>query len=106
MRRTSTSSASCSLTMPSSSTSWESACVAERGIIDGHGWAFAGPLRGRRVHFDQIDELSITGDVMVLIGHCIREREPDAPVAGLPDGAAAWWAGKWGVGNAVTVVRI
>ena len=25
------------------------------GIVDGHGWAFAGPLRGRRVHFDQVD---------------------------------------------------
>jgi uncharacterized protein (TIGR02246 family) len=58
------------------------------GIVDGHGWAFAGPLRGRRVHFDQIDELSVTDDVIVLIGHCVREREPDGPVAGLPDGAS------------------
>ena len=58
------------------------------GIVDGHGWAFAGPLRGRRVHFDQIDELRVTDDVTVLIGHCVREREPDAPVAGLPDGAS------------------
>ena len=45
------------------------------GIVDGHGWAFAGPLRGRRVHFDQIDELSVTDDVTVLIGHCIREHD-------------------------------
>jgi uncharacterized protein (TIGR02246 family) len=58
------------------------------GIVEGHGWAFAGPLRGRRVHFDQVDELSVTNDVTVLIGHCVREREPDAPVAGLPDGAS------------------
>jgi len=58
------------------------------GIVNGHGWAFAGPLRGRRVHFDQIDELGVTDDVTVLIGHCIREREPDAPAAGLPDGAS------------------
>ena len=58
------------------------------GIVHGHGWAFAGPLRGRRVHFDQVDELSVTDDVTVLIGHCVREREPDAPVAGLPDGAS------------------
>jgi len=59
-----------------------------QGIVDGHGWAFAGPLRGRRVHFDQVDELSVTDNVTVLIGHCVREREPDAPVAGLPDGAS------------------
>jgi hypothetical protein len=26
--------------------------------------------------------------VTVLIGHCVREREPDPPVAGLPDGAS------------------
>ena len=59
-----------------------------QGIVNGHGWAFAGPLRGRRVHFDQVDELRVTDDVTVLIGHCVREREPDAPVAGLPDGAS------------------
>jgi hypothetical protein len=29
-----------------------------------------------------------THDVTVLIGHCVREREPDASVAGLPDGAS------------------
>jgi SnoaL-like protein len=27
------------------------------GIVDGHGWAFAGPLRGRRVHFDHVGAL-------------------------------------------------
>jgi hypothetical protein len=27
-----------------------------QGVVDDHGWAFAGPLRGRRVHFDQVDE--------------------------------------------------
>ena len=56
------------------------------GIVDGHAWAFGGPLRGRRIRFDQVDELQITDDVVVLHGHTIRTREPDAPVEGLPDG--------------------
>jgi len=47
------------------------------GIVDGHAWAFAGPLRGRHVRFDQVDELKVTDDVTVLHGHCMREREPD-----------------------------
>jgi uncharacterized protein (TIGR02246 family) len=58
------------------------------GIVDGHAWAFAGPLRGRSVRFDQVDELRVTDDVTVLHGHCIRERQPDAPVEGLPDGTS------------------
>jgi uncharacterized protein (TIGR02246 family) len=58
------------------------------GIVDGHRWAFDGPLRGRRVHFDQVDELGVTNDVTVLSGHAVREREPGAPTAGLPDGSS------------------
>jgi uncharacterized protein (TIGR02246 family) len=59
-----------------------------QGIVDGHAWAFNGPLRGRRIHFDQVDALGVTDDVTVLHGHCIREREPDAPAEGLPDGTS------------------
>ena len=59
-----------------------------QGIVDGHAWAFNGPLRGRRIRFDQVDALGVTDDVSVLHGHCIREREPDAPAEGLPDGAS------------------
>jgi uncharacterized protein (TIGR02246 family) len=58
------------------------------GIVDGHAWAFAGPLRGRHVRFDQVDELKVTDDVTVLHGHSVRERQPDAPVEGLPDGTS------------------
>lgn len=58
------------------------------GIVAGHAWALAGPLRGRRVRFDQVDELHVTDDVAVLHAHCIRERQPDAPVEGLPDGTS------------------
>lgn len=59
-----------------------------QGIVDGHAWALAGPLRGREVRFDSVDELAVTDDVTVLHGHCIRERRPDAPVEGLPDGTS------------------
>ena len=59
-----------------------------QGIVDGHAWAFNGPLRGRRIRFDQVDVLAVTDEVTVLHGRCIREREPDAPAEGLPDGAS------------------
>jgi uncharacterized protein (TIGR02246 family) len=58
------------------------------GIVDGHAWAFAGPLRGRQIRFDQVDELQITEDVVVLHGHNIRKRQPDGPLEGLPDGSS------------------
>jgi uncharacterized protein (TIGR02246 family) len=58
------------------------------GIVEGHAWAFAGPLRGRRIRFDRVDVLTVTDDVTVLHGHCIREREQDAPPEGLPDGSS------------------
>ena len=58
------------------------------GIVDGHAWALAGPLRGRQVRFDSVDELAVTDDVVVLHGHCVRQRRPDAPVEGLPDGTS------------------
>lgn len=56
------------------------------GIMAGHAWAFAGPLRGSRIAFDQVDELPVTDDVAVLHGHCLRERLPDAPPQTLPAG--------------------
>src|ERR671926_1964953 len=59
------------------------------GIVEGHAWAFAGPLRGRRIRFDQVDVLTVTDDVTVLHGHCIREREQDEPPEGLPGGSSA-----------------
>jgi uncharacterized protein (TIGR02246 family) len=56
------------------------------GIVAGHAWAFAGPLVGSRIRFDQVDELPVTDDVTVLHGHCVRDRLPDAPSQTLPPG--------------------
>jgi uncharacterized protein (TIGR02246 family) len=56
------------------------------GIVAGHAWAFAGPLRGSRISFDQVDELQVTDDVTVLHGHCVRERLADASPQTLPAG--------------------
>lgn len=56
------------------------------GIVAGHAWAFNGPLRGRAIRFDHVDELQVTDDVAVLHGHCVRKRLPDGPIEGLPDG--------------------
>src|SRR3954454_9743607 len=58
------------------------------GIVAGHAWAFAGPLQGRVIDFDAVDELQVTDDVTVVYGHCVRRRLPDAPVEGLPDGTS------------------
>jgi uncharacterized protein (TIGR02246 family) len=57
------------------------------GIVKGHAWAFSGPLAGSRVEFDAVDELPVTSDVVVLHGHVLRERLPDAPPSTLPAGA-------------------
>lgn len=59
-----------------------------RRIVAGHAWAFAGPLLGSRVRFDEVDELPVTGDVVVLHGHSIRESLPNAPAGTLPPGTA------------------
>jgi uncharacterized protein (TIGR02246 family) len=59
-------------------------------IVQSHAWAFGGPLRGRRIRFDRVDELAVTDDVALLHGHCIREMQPDAPDAGLPDGTTVF----------------
>jgi uncharacterized protein (TIGR02246 family) len=58
------------------------------GIVTGHARAFAGPLQGRVIEFDAVDELQVTDDVTVVYGHCVRRRLPDAPVEGLPDGTS------------------
>jgi uncharacterized protein (TIGR02246 family) len=57
-------------------------------IVGGHAWALAGPLLGSRVSFDEVDELPVTDDVVVLHGHCVRERLPAAPAGTLPPGTS------------------
>lgn len=58
------------------------------GIVAGHARAFAGPLRGRVIDFDAVDELHATDEVSVMHAHCLRRRLPDSPAEGLPDGAS------------------
>src|SRR3954470_4923220 len=57
-----------------------------QGIVDGHAWAFNGPLRGRRIRFDQVDALGVTEDATVLIDHFTQDLQPVVPAEGLPDG--------------------
>jgi uncharacterized protein (TIGR02246 family) len=56
------------------------------GIVSGHAWAFAGPLVGSRVAFDDVDEVPVTDDVTVVHARGLRERLPDAPPQTLPPG--------------------
>jgi uncharacterized protein (TIGR02246 family) len=58
------------------------------GIVAGHSWAFAGPLRGSFIEFDTVDELTVTDDVAVLHAHCLRHRRADATDSTLPAGAS------------------
>ena len=44
------------------------------GIVAGHAWAFAGPLQGRVIDFDAVDELHVTDDVSFA-----RALRPQAP---------------------------
>jgi uncharacterized protein (TIGR02246 family) len=48
-------------------------------IVAGHAHAFAGPLLGTAITFDAVDEMQVTGDVVVLHVHCVRRKLPDAP---------------------------
>jgi uncharacterized protein (TIGR02246 family) len=50
-----------------------------RGIVEGHAMGFSGPLAGSTFEFHSVSELPVTGDVIVLHAHSIRDRLPDAP---------------------------
>jgi uncharacterized protein (TIGR02246 family) len=58
------------------------------GIVAGHAWAMAVPLLGSRVSIDEVDELPVTGNVVLLHRHGVRERLPDAPEGTLPPGTS------------------
>lgn len=61
--------------------------LGRQGIIDGHAWAFNGPLKASNVTFDDIEERAVADGVAVIHARCHRTRPPDAPDGGLPPGS-------------------
>lgn len=56
------------------------------GIIDGHRWALAGPLKGSTVTLEDSAVVAVRDDLAIV--HVVGERTPgpDAPGGGLPRG--------------------
>jgi uncharacterized protein (TIGR02246 family) len=56
------------------------------GIIEGHRWALAGPLKGSTVTLEDLAVVAVRDDLAIV--HVVGERTPgpDAPTGGLPPG--------------------
>src|SRR3954453_413877 len=56
------------------------------GIIDGHRWALAGPLKGSTVTVEDLGVIPVRDDLAILRATSVRTPRPDAPDGGLPPG--------------------
>jgi uncharacterized protein (TIGR02246 family) len=56
------------------------------GIIDGHRWALAGPLKGSTVTVEDLGVILVQDDLAILHATSVRTPRPDAPAGGLPPG--------------------
>ena len=56
------------------------------GIIDGHRWALAGPLKGSTVTVEDLAVIPVRDDLVILHATSVRAPRPDAPPGGLPPG--------------------
>ena len=56
------------------------------GIIDGHRWALAGPLKGSTVTVEDLAVIPVRDDLAILHATSVRTPRPDAPAGGLPPG--------------------
>lgn len=60
--------------------------LGRQGIIDGHRWAFAGPLQHSTVALVEVTEVATTNDLSVVRALLRRGRVEGAPAEGLPPG--------------------
>ncbi|BBH16429.1 hypothetical protein Back2_07160 [Nocardioides baekrokdamisoli] len=60
--------------------------VGRQGIVDGHAWAFAGPLRHSTVALVEASVIDAGDDVAAVHALIRRGRHEDAPIGGLPPG--------------------
>ena len=56
------------------------------GIVEGHRWALAGPLKGSTVTVEDLAVILVRDDLAILHATCARTPRPDAPAGGLPPG--------------------
>ena len=56
------------------------------GIIDGHRWALAGPLKGSTVTVEDLAVIPVRDDLAILHATSVRTPRADAPAGGLPPG--------------------
>jgi uncharacterized protein (TIGR02246 family) len=56
------------------------------GIIDGHRWALAGPLKGSTVTMEDLAVIPVQDDLVILHATSVRAPRRDAPAGGLPPG--------------------
>ena len=56
------------------------------GIIDGHRWALAGPLKGSTVTVEDLAVIPVRDDLAILHATSVRTPRPDALAGGLPPG--------------------
>jgi len=56
------------------------------GIIDGHRWALAGPLKGSTVTVEDLAVIPVRKDLAILHATSVRTPRAGAPAGGLPPG--------------------
>jgi len=62
------------------------AMAGRDGIIEGHRWALAGPLKGSTVTMEEVTVTLVREDLAILQATARRAPRPDAPAGGLPPG--------------------
>ncbi|HEY2192974.1 MAG TPA: SgcJ/EcaC family oxidoreductase [Actinomycetospora sp.] len=56
------------------------------GIVEGHRWALAGPLKWSTVTAEDLAVIAVRDDVAMVHATTVRTPQPDAPAGGLPAG--------------------
>ena len=60
--------------------------LARDGIVEGHRWALAGPLKGSTITVEDLAVIAVRDDLAVVHVTTVRTPHPDAPAGGLPPG--------------------
>jgi uncharacterized protein (TIGR02246 family) len=60
--------------------------LAREGIVDGHRWALAGPLKASTVTLEDLAVVAVRDDLAVVHVTSVRTPRRDAPAGGLPPG--------------------
>ena len=60
--------------------------LGREGIVEGHRWALAGPLKASTVTLEDLSVIALGEDLAVAHVISVRTPRPDAPPGGLPPG--------------------